>query len=129
MAPALKKRPCIARAFVQRNRMRTGDSLVFKFNNGMRKMETRSPRIRDILPIVNRTETRNEKGDGMKSMNLTPEQKEKAKACTTSEELIALAQEEGLDLSDEQLESVAGGDWGKSCDSYDDPCPGDNPWC
>ena len=41
--------------------------------------------------------------------NLTPEQLEKAKACTTPEELLALAKEEGYELSEEQLEGVAGG--------------------
>ena len=65
----------------------------------------------------------------MEFKDLTPEQKEKARACKTAEELVALAESEGMDLSDEQLESVAGGSWGKSCDNYDDPCPGDNPGC
>ena len=51
----------------------------------------------------------------MEFKDLTPEQREKAKACTSAEELIALAQAEGVDLTDEQLESVAGGDW--------DDCP------
>ena len=41
--------------------------------------------------------------------NLTPEQLEKAKACTTPEELLALAKEEGYELSEEQLEGIAGG--------------------
>lgn len=41
--------------------------------------------------------------------DLTPEQIEKAKACTSAEELISLAKAEGLELSDEQLEAVAGG--------------------
>lgn len=42
--------------------------------------------------------------------NLTPEQREKAKACTSAEEILALAREEGYELSDEELQSVAAGD-------------------
>jgi len=50
--------------------------------------------------------------------DLTPQQKEKAKACKTPEELLALARKEGIDLTDEQLESVSGGaDWWK-CEDY-----------
>ena len=50
--------------------------------------------------------------------DLTPEQIEKAKACKSSEDLIALAKSEnlialakseGVELTDEQLEAVAGG--------------------
>ena len=41
--------------------------------------------------------------------SLTEEQKEKLKACKTTEELIALAGEEGIELPDEMLEAVAGG--------------------
>lgn len=43
---------------------------------------------------------------------LSPEQLEKARACRSSEELLQLAKEEGLELNDAQLEAVAGG----SCD-------------
>ena len=42
---------------------------------------------------------------------LTPEQQEKARACTTPEELLALAKEEGIELSDTDLETVSGGSW------------------
>ena len=42
--------------------------------------------------------------------DLTPEQMEKAKACKTPEEIIALAKEEGYELSDEQLEGLSGGE-------------------
>ena len=45
---------------------------------------------------------------------LSDELREKARACTTPEQIIALAQEEGYELSDEQLEEVAGGG-GWSC--------------
>ena len=41
--------------------------------------------------------------------NLTDEQKEKAKACKTADELIKLAGEEGIELPDEALEAVSGG--------------------
>lgn len=47
----------------------------------------------------------------MEYNDLTEEQKEKARACKTPEELVALAREEGVELSDEQLEVVAGGAW------------------
>lgn len=55
---------------------------------------------------------------------LTPEQKEKALACKTPEELLALAKQEGYDLSEEQLEDISGGAWGGcteriwKCSSY-----------
>ena len=55
--------------------------------------------------------------------NLTEEQKEKAKKCQSAEELIALAQQEGIELTDEQLEGIAGGvEWSclsKNCGGYD----------
>lgn len=40
--------------------------------------------------------------------DLTPEQKDKARACKTQEELQTLAQEKGYDLADEELEAVSG---------------------
>lgn len=45
----------------------------------------------------------------MKHEDLTPEQRTKAKACKTPEDLLALAKKEGYELSVEQLEEVAGG--------------------
>jgi len=58
----------------------------------------------------------------MKFENLTPEQQEKAKACKTPEEVIALAKEEGYNLSDEELEAVSGErEWYEpSCPSHSD---------
>ena len=55
--------------------------------------------------------------------NLTEEQKARALACQTPEEIFALAQEEGYELTDEQLEGVAGG-WGEAnCGNYTvEPC-------
>ena len=41
--------------------------------------------------------------------DLTEEQKAKARECKTPEELLKLAAEEDLELSDEQLEAIAGG--------------------
>ena len=53
--------------------------------------------------------------------DLTPEQQEKAKACRTAEDILALAKEEGYELSDTELESIAGGyfwDDGSDCGDY-----------
>ena len=54
--------------------------------------------------------------------NLTEEQKKKAQACKTPEEMLALAREEGYELSDEQLEAVSGG-W--DCDGFELSLPDD----
>ena len=40
---------------------------------------------------------------------LTEEQIAKVKACKNQEELLTLAKEEGIELTDEQLEAVSGG--------------------
>ena len=40
---------------------------------------------------------------------LTEAQIEKLKACKNQEEVLALAKEEGIELTDEQLEAVSGG--------------------
>ncbi|MBQ9020559.1 MAG: Nif11-like leader peptide family natural product precursor [Eggerthellaceae bacterium] len=53
----------------------------------------------------------------MKYEDLSPEMQEKVKACKSPEELLALAKEEGYELTDEELEGVAGG-WG-DCDNYE----------
>ena len=52
---------------------------------------------------------------------LTEEQVLKAKACKSSEELLSLAKEEGIELTDEQLEAVSGGGCGGSSDKV--KCP------
>ena len=45
--------------------------------------------------------------------DLTLEQMEKAKACKSADELVALAKEEGIELSDRELDDLAGAsDWG-----------------
>ena len=41
--------------------------------------------------------------------DLSPELKAKARNCKNADELLALAQGEGIDLSDEELEAVSGG--------------------
>lgn len=47
--------------------------------------------------------------------DLTEEQKAKARACKSADELIELAEAEGVKLTDEQLEAISGGGvWG--CD-------------
>ena len=64
--------------------------------------------------------------------NLTEEQKAKARECKTPEELMELVRAEDIELTDEQLEVVAGGGSGwddvTGCDWYGmpgDPC---NPY-
>ena len=53
----------------------------------------------------------------MKLEDLSPEQQEKAKACKTAEDILALAKEEGYELSDEDLEAINGGSiW--DCDEH-----------
>lgn len=56
----------------------------------------------------------------MKYEDLTPEQQEKAKACKTPEDILALAKAEGYELSDEQLETITGGEewWDPRCSEY-----------
>ena len=51
--------------------------------------------------------------------DLSPELQAKAKACTSPEELKALAEAEGFELSDEMLDAVSGGG---NCD--DNVCGG-----
>ncbi|MBR1828367.1 MAG: hypothetical protein IJ781_02485 [Atopobiaceae bacterium] len=41
--------------------------------------------------------------------DLTAEQKEKAKGLKTPEEMLEFAKSEGIELSEEQLEDIAGG--------------------
>ena len=50
---------------------------------------------------------------------LTPEMQEKVRACKTAEELLALANDEGYELADEDLEAIAGGrKWGDPCNDW-----------
>ena len=52
---------------------------------------------------------------------LTEGQISRVKACKNSDELLAMAKAEGIELTDEQLEAVNGG----ACSNTDDcpPCP------
>ena len=50
------------------------------------------------------------------SLDIAPELREKAKACETPEELLALAKREGYKLSDAEMEAVSGGRWDDSLD-------------
>ena len=54
---------------------------------------------------------------------LTDEQKKKAKACKTMDELMEFAGKEGIELPDEMLDAVAGGKQlickGNTCMSFD----------
>ena len=53
--------------------------------------------------------------------DLSPELREKARACGSSEELFELAKEEGMEIPDEQLEGIAGG----LCSEHEWGCPAD----
>ena len=50
------------------------------------------------------------------NLGLSPELREKAKACKTPEEMLALAKAEGYKLSDAEMEAVSGGRWDDSLD-------------
>lgn len=45
----------------------------------------------------------------MEFEDLSPELQAKAIACNTSEELLALAQSEGMELGEKELEAIEGG--------------------
>ena len=52
----------------------------------------------------------------MEFKDLTPEQQAKARACKTPEEMLELAKAAGYELSDAELDGIAGGAW--ACDNY-----------
>ena len=63
----------------------------------------------------------------MEISDLTPEQRAKAMACESADELLKLAEELGVRLTDEHIEAVSGGmDWG-TC-SVNDTCGKDFVW-
>ena len=43
--------------------------------------------------------------------NLPEEQKKKFEACKTRDELMKVIEEEGIELTDDQLEALSGGTW------------------
>ena len=47
----------------------------------------------------------------MEFNELTEEQRAKARACRTREELMELAKSEGVELTNEELDAVSGGVW------------------
>ena len=53
----------------------------------------------------------------------TSEQIERAKACETPEDILRLASEEGVELSDEEIEKVAGGGFWDDGGGSSEPCP------
>ena len=54
---------------------------------------------------------------------LSEEQIARVKACKNSEEVLALAKEEGIELTEEQLEAVSGGNCIVPSFYSDKPCP------
>ena len=61
-------------------------------------------------------------------LDISPELKEKARACKTPEEMMALAKTEGYKLSDEEMQAVSGGSWScvSKCAEFDSsPCISD----
>ena len=57
------------------------------------------------------------------NLDISPELREKAKACKSPEEILALAKKEGYKLSDAEMEAIAGGLWGISIEDALPQCP------
>ena len=57
----------------------------------------------------------------LENLDISPELREKAKACKTPDELLALAKQEGYKLSDAEMEAVSGGAW----HATNSACPSD----
>ena len=64
----------------------------------------------------------------MEISDLSPEQRAKAMACESAEELVKLADEYGVCLSDEQLEAITGGVNWTGCSNYTTNCTKDFVW-
>ena len=54
---------------------------------------------------------------------LPDELKERAKPCETIEDVLKLAEESMVSLSDEEVEAISGGGWGGGGCSGQDDCP------
>ena len=55
-------------------------------------------------------------------LDISPELKEKARACKTPDEILALAKKEGYKLSEEELAAVSGGGWSGCSDDCLSDC-------
>ena len=51
---------------------------------------------------------------------VTDEQRRRLQGCKTAEDLASLAREEGHELSDDELEAMAGGEWNDRCSKVND---------
>ena len=62
----------------------------------------------------------------IRKTDISPELREKAMACKTPDDFLALAKQEGYKLSDEEMEAVSGGGGWSSCTVYceNDRCRG-----
>ncbi len=47
----------------------------------------------------------------MRTEDMTPEQLEEVKSLQTPEEMFAYAKDNGIDLTEEEMDSISGGDW------------------
>lgn len=63
----------------------------------------------------------------LEDLDISPELREEAKACTTPEEVLALAKKKGYKLSDEEMEAISGGGW--SIDDLVKKSLPQCPWC
>ena len=61
----------------------------------------------------------------MRFDQMTPELREKAQKCETAEERMAFIEDSGIELTDEQLDGIAGGDppWKKTGGNSTPTCP------
>lgn len=58
---------------------------------------------------------------------LTEGQRARVRACETPDDIMALAKEEGYELSEDELEGIAGGFWGSLLDCTSKDC--DKEYC